>query len=531
MNKKVTIAIIVSVIILVIIMSASDANGTGTSIFGNIFKDNHLTLLVNPDNKDVEDDLMAFAKKNKIDLEIEYADDLEIVDMLEENSELYDGVWLSNSVWLYMLNGVKTSESKSIYINPAIFGVKKSKAKELGFINGEINNRDIIEAIRAGKLKYVMTSVTKTNTGLISYLGFLNALSGSPEILTAEMLDNKSLENELKALFSGVERVSGSSSFLEDMFLNSNEYEAVIATESSLIRINKQLEREGKEQLYLLYPNDGVAVNDSPLAFIDHGDDKKESFLKIQSFLLSEEEQKNLEKTGKRTWYGGIKSDADTSSFKKEWGIDTTKYLNAMKYPSKDVMNKAIMFYINALRKPSAIAFCLDYSGSMDGEGEEQLVEAMSFILDYEKAGEEFLQFSENDTIYVLPFSDSVKSVWSTKNGKMTSKMLNDIKSLYPVGGTNIYGCASEALELVDEYNSNTYTKTVILMTDGESNRGSYEDLRFAYNKHPNIPVYSIMFGEANEYELDKIASLTNAKVFDGRTSLIRAFKEVRSYN
>ena len=51
------------------------------------------------------------------------------------------------------------------------------------------------------------------------------------------------------------------------------------------------------------------------------------------------------------------------------------------------------------------------------------------------------------------------------------------------------------------------------------------------YKSHKNIPIYSIMFGNSNDEQLNEIARLTNAKVFDGKTSLIRAFKEVRSYN
>ena len=39
------------------------------------------------------------------------------------------------------------------------------------------------------------------------------------------------------------------------------------------------------------------------------------------------------------------------------------------------------------------------------------------------------------------------------------------------------------------------------------------------------------MFGNAKEEQLLKLANLTNAKVFDGRTNLKSAFKEVRSYN
>ena len=523
--KKLGILIIAVIIVSLLLLSGSEP---GSGVFK--IKDKNFYLLSNPDNKDVEEDLMAFAKKNKIKLHIDYADDLEAVDILEGDSQEYDAIWMSNSVWVYMLNNVKVTDSKSININPVVFGIKKSKAESLGFTSGEVKNKDIIDAIQAGKLRYVMTSVTKTNTGLISYLGFLNALAGSPEILTSEMLKNPELEKELKALFSGVERVSGSDSFLEDMFLNSNSYDAVIATESSLIRINKQLEEQKKDPLYLIYPTDGVAVNDSPFAYLDYGQDKKENFLLLQSFLLGLDEQLALEKLGKRTWYGGVNAKADASTFNKKWGIDTNVYLNAIKYPSKDVMNDAIIFYIDALRKPSAVAFCLDFSGSMGGDGERQLKEAMDYILDFTKAKEEFIQFSKHDRVYVLPFSNEVKEVWKTYNGRDTSALISNINKLYPAGGTNIYGCAEQALGLLSE-NGNDYTKTVILMTDGESNGGSYYSLENVYRVYPGIPIYSIMFGSAKETQLQEIATLTNAKVFDGRTNLIRAFKEVRSYN
>lgn len=39
------------------------------------------------------------------------------------------------------------------------------------------------------------------------------------------------------------------------------------------------------------------------------------------------------------------------------------------------------------------------------------------------------------------------------------------------------------------------------------------------------------MFGSASASQLDDIAKLSNAKVFDGRTNLLEAFKKVRSYN
>ena len=68
-------------------------------------------------------------------------------------------------------------------------------------------------------------------------------------------------------------------------------------------------------------------------------------------------------------------------------------------------------------------------------------------------------------------------------------------------------------------------------MTDGQS-QGSIQSLQVAYSRyHSSIPIYSITFGDADETQLRDIASLSNAKVFDGKTDLLKAFKEVRSFN
>ena len=69
-------------------------------------------------------------------------------------------------------------------------------------------------------------------------------------------------------------------------------------------------------------------------------------------------------------------------------------------------------------------------------------------------------------------------------------------------------------------------------MTDGEANVGTYGSLKYEYNSvNMQIPIYSIMFGDASEKQLKEIATLTNAKIFNGKTDLVKAFKEVRGYN
>jgi Ca-activated chloride channel family protein len=479
--------------------------------------------------------IIDYGKKNGISVEIEHYGDLEIVDILNADSKNYDAVWISNSLWLYMLDNTSlTTDSKSIVVDPVVMGIEKSKAKELGLVGKDVYNKDLLENIKSGKLKYIMASVTKTNTGATSYLTFLNSLAGNPEVLTLDMLNNSSLKNDLKSFFKGVERVSGDEDYLKDMYLK-GDYNAMINYESSLLELNRELVKKGKEPLYLIYPVDGVAINDMPFAYInnDSTDEKnKEKFLKLQTYLRSDEAIKIMQDYGYRSWYGGTNDKADKKTFNPDWGIDTTKYLKDMKYPSKKVITKAISLYIESFRKPTHVVFCLDVSGSMNGNGLNELKEAMNYILDKEQASQDNLQFSDNDKITIITFNNKVKDIYNTRYGNETNLVIDDVNKLYANGGTNIYDPSIEALKILKDDDSNEYTKTVILMTDGRSNAGSYYELSKYYkNNKLDIPIYSITFGSSSDDELNEIASLTNAKVFDGKSGLLKAFTEVRSYN
>ena len=167
----------------------------------------------------------------------------------------------------------------------------------------------------------------------------------------------------------------------------------------------------------------------------------------------------------------------------------------------------------------------------MYGEGITELRNAMEYILDYEEASLDNLQFSKKDKITVITFSSRVTHVWQTLNGKETINLINNINSFSPNGNTALYDAIIKGFDILNN-ESDEYTKTIIAMTDGAVNVGTFSSLRNKYNSLTSkIPVYSITFGSAEEYQLNEIANLTNAKVFDGKTDLLKAFKEVRGYN
>lgn len=537
-NKKIikiinkSINIIVSIFVILFFLGFFVSTYFKSSnLNGNIMDKNQIHILSSYENKDLENHLLKVGKENKIKLSFTYMSDLDIVKELNNHKEMYDAVWISNSIWLYMLdNFYLTTDSKSISISPVVMGIRKSKADELGLIDKKITNEDILNLIKNKKIKYVMPSVTKTNTGATAYLGFLNTLANSPEVLTDEMLKDENLIERMVGVFSGVERVSGEEDYLETMFLNNNQYEAIISSEASLININKKLLLRNQEPLYLLYPIDGVAINDSTFAFIKNDENLEKKFLKIQEYLLSEEGQMELQKLGRRTWYGGISNKTDKKIFNPDWGINTQEYLITTKYPSKKVMTNAINIYIERLRKPTHVVFCLDYSGSMYNQGITELRNAMEYILDYERASKDQLQFSKYDKITVITFGSDIYDIWES-TGKETNKLIRKINIKKPVGTTALYKAINKGIDILERENDD-YTKTIIAMTDGAINVGSFNDLRYKYiNSKNKVPVYSIMFGEALENELLEIANLTNSKVFDGRSELLKAFKEVRGYN
>lgn len=533
--KKHWITLVILVVIFYSVVTSCACSSILSDITGYESESSVFRILASTSTKKMDEQLIKYGKKNNINVEIEHRGDLEIVDILNTDSKHYDAVWISNSIWLYQLNNsYLTTDSKSIVIDPVVMGITKSKAKKLGFVGNKVYNKDLLESIKSGKLKYVMASVTKTNTGATSYLSFLNSLAGNPEVLTSEMLKSNSLKSDLKSFFKGVERVSGDEEYLTQMFTN-GDYDAMINYESSLIELNQKLVKQGKEPLYLVYPVDGVAINDMPFAYInnDATDTKnKEKFIKLQSYLRSDEAINQMEKYGYRSWYGGTNKDADKKIFNPDWGIDTTTYLKDMKYPSKKVISEAIALYIEALRKPTHVVFCLDTSGSMYNQGLSELKDAMNYILDYKTASKDNLQFSDKDKITVITFNSDIDKVFNTKYGNDTSSVIKDIDSLEASGGTNIYDPSIEALKILKKDNDSEYTKTVILMTDGYSNSGSFYDLKKYYNDNKEtVPIYSITFGNSDDYQLKDLAKLSNAKIFDGKSGLLRAFTEVRSYN
>lgn len=116
--------------------------------------------------------------------------------------------------------------------------------------------------------------------------------------------------------------------------------------------------------------------------------------------------------------------------------------------PQADVVRAALNLYQEALRRPSLIACCLDFSGSMRGKGENALKEAMAFVLRPGEASTMLVQHGREDRIFVLPFDGDVREVIEgTGSEADQARLLAAVQNEQANDGTDIYRCAERAME------------------------------------------------------------------------------------
>jgi Ca-activated chloride channel family protein len=502
----------------------------------NADKKNPLRIVSGSENRELEFLLEDFCADNGTSIAITYMGSLDIMDILKQGGGTYDAVWPANSMWISLGDtSFKVKHTTSVYQTPVVFGIKKSVALDLGFLSTEVSVNDILAAIQAKRLSFCMTSATQSNSGACAYISFLYAFLGGPEMINSDDLDDPALQRSVAELLKGINRSSGSSDWLKDLFVSS-DYDAMVNYETLIISANRQLREQGREALYAVYPKEGVSMADSPLGYIDNGNAEKEtSFKKLQDFLLSAPVQLEIQKTGRRTGFIPI-SKENSGFFNADDGIDIDKTLSIIKMPDAATVEKALALYQQKLKKPSFTFYCLDFSGSMEGEGETQLKEALRNLLDQDLAKRNLLAAGEKDESVFVLFDSKIRQIISV-SGNDPDKLLDayrEVASAKPGGGTDMYSPVLGCLQMMREYNTQDYINSIIVLTDGKS-EDYFKEFNRIYKERGmadlDVPVFSIMFGNADQEQLESIAELTRARVFDGKTDLVTAFKNAKGYN
>ncbi|WP_068603665.1 vWA domain-containing protein [Paenibacillus swuensis] len=117
-------------------------------------------------------------------------------------------------------------------------------------------------------------------------------------------------------------------------------------------------------------------------------------------------------------------------------------------------------------RAPLNLCLVLDRSGSMSGNPLEYSKKACQFVVD---------QMNEGDMLSMVTFEDEVSTVFEPQFAERKSELKRRIQTIQPGGCTNISGGLLKGLQYVAMNKREGYVNRVILLSDGQANRGIIE--------------------------------------------------------
>ena len=196
------------------------------------------------------------------------------------------------------------------------------------------------------------------------------------------------------------------------------------------------------------------------------------------------------------------------------------------------MIREALTLYQTTLRKPSFTIYCLDFSGSMAGNGESQVKSAMRALLDQQQASQYFLQATPRDVSVVIRFNDGLYPDLRVAGNDPTKLSAFERDRPDSLVEGPMYQAAIHGLEIIRTESNEDYFPAIILMTDGKSDDHASE-LQNYINQYgmTDVPIFSIEFGSADPSQLNKVATLTSGQVFNGKDDLISAFRIAKGYN
>jgi hypothetical protein len=158
-------------------------------------------------------------------------------------------------------------------------------------------------------------------------------------------------------------------------------------------------------------------------------------------------------------------------------------------------------------------------------------------------ASKAVLLTTNREVVSLLGYSDTprrpqVFRIPASGSRKVLADIRGAARDLEPSGYTATYSALRAAYRLAAKQTAARpgALTTIVLMTDGETNRGATaRQFRSYYRDLPPaaraVPTFTVKFGPADPRALSAVSELTGGKLFVVRdTRLARAFKEIRAY-
>jgi Ca-activated chloride channel family protein len=509
------------------------------------------TVLATSDLRDVQPLEDMVQKATGVKLKFRFGGTMESTEAVLQGEAKAAAAWFANAKYLLASpeGQARVKLQEKIMLSPIAVGVSESEAKKHGWDRPDLKMtwKDLSVAARDGKLRYALANPATSNQGFMALMGVVAAAGGKTEALSAADVNRGAIADFIK----GYKIPGDNSTYLSEQFIlhQGTKVNAFINYESWLLSLNAG--GKLREKLRLIYPFEGVSTADYPFMLLEEG--RRADYLKVAEYLKGEAAQTWL---ARQTLRRPIKPEvaAKVEDLLPRAGLQIELPFS----PDRALADGLISAYLNEFRTPIASTFVLDTSGSMHGARRQQLVQAIHYIsgADPSLTGR-IAKLTNREKVWLQPFADAphqrmgfevpgsaagAKGVAEQADSQAKQKVLADVRDfadgLQMKGGTALYDAVYESLKhmLAERAKHPSYQYSVVAFTDGEVNQGrKLEQFKQDYVALPEdvraIPVFWVLFGEANEAALKDLAKLTGGQVFDARKrSLYSVFKDIRAY-
>ena len=435
-----------------------------------------------------------------------------------------DATWLATNRYMDLIGarGALADETK-IATSPVAFGVQESKAKELGWDKKQPTWGEFADAAREGKFTFGMTDPSASNSGFSALVSVATAMADTGSALSDE--DIAKVGPRLHELFQAQSMVSGSSGWLAESFqADPDKTDAIVNYESTL----HQMRKDGAA-IEVIVPADGVVSADYPLSTLTHPkhEGAQDQVKALADWLL--DHQQEIADSFRRPV-------GDVDNLPAELGDQTVIELP---FPaSQETVAALVQRYNNEYRRRGTTSFVLDTSGSMEGERLDSVKQIMTSFIDGSASTDTGnVALRDGEQVTFQSFSDTphepVTGTFSTTDAAAKQKFQTYVDDLKAAGKTNIYDTLMEVTEKTDPSSG---ISSIVLLSDGAMTAGrSFDQFKKDYaaatNGKGSIPVFVILYGEAQTDQMEELADVTGGAVFDAiNGDLSDAFKEIRGY-
>lgn len=527
--------ILMSIMALTLVACDDKTNSQSNQVL-NSNASNALTILAGSELKDVQPILEKASKEIGVPIRIEYSGTIDGVDRIK-SGQPYDIAWFSQSKYFYDTdeNAKKIKQSEKVMYSPVVVGMRTTSYQKSGLNEkSKVTWSTLYDLVTKKGYKYAMTDPSASNTGYSALMGVAYSTANKTEALKKEDINNAKMEN----FFKGHVVNSGSSGWLVQAFKDSNA-DFMVNYESILLQYNKD---NPNDQLTIIYPFEGIVTADYPVLLINMN--KSEDYKKLMGYLKKPETQQDIINiTNRRV--------LDTQIMQQVSVFPKALLIEMPFNPDVELSDNLLSAYYQKYKKPAAVVFVLDVSGSMSSvetiNGRnisriDLLKEAMAALTTEGGNQSKFAHLRSREKVWLMPFGSNIKDLrkyeLSDTNIHLVKQDIQQyVNKLLPQDGTYLFSSIEAAVELLEKEKTQNpnYQYSVVVLTDGLSNEGisagTFSNDMQTKGIKGQIRVFPILFGEGSKKDLNMVADSTGGKVFDGKNkNLSDVFKEIRTY-